>query len=353
MTYRPRTHGFVLVAVLATLVILTTIAGTIALIAQGMVERELASQRMLEGELEEMDTRTSVLYVLLTQRMTFGGLTVDEQVVLSEGEKASAMPGGEPISFMPVGNEIRLDGTVYEGIGGARFALQDDRGRIAVNWMPSAVLAGFLGDASDTDPQTLVHLLADYQDPDDSYRINSAEQAEYLRRGMPPPRNQPLATPLELRRVMGWAEALALRTDEELVGSLGVDRSSMLNVNTAPVAVLASLPGIDEAAARRVVASRRLQPFMSLASFYQLVGGIPADEDFLALYPASSGTLATWAAGGGSIRVLHWTLTPLDDGGRPWREDYELVLSRSEALVAMVPERAAAEVLSAEAAAEP
>jgi general secretion pathway protein K len=246
MTYRPRTHGFVLVAVLATLVILTTIAGTIALIAQGMVERELASQRMLEGELEEMDTRTSVLYVLLTQRMTFGGLTVDEQVVLSEGEKASAMPGGEPISFMPVGNEIRLDGTVYEGIGGARFALQDDRGRIAVNWMPSAVLAGFLGDASDTDPQTLVHLLADYQDPDDSYRINSAEQAEYLRRGMPPPRNQPLATPLELRRVMGWAEALALRTDEELVGSLGVDRSSMLNVNTAPVAVLASPSGGGE-----------------------------------------------------------------------------------------------------------
>ena len=41
-----------------------------------------------------------------------------------------------------------------------------------------------------------------------------------------------------------------------------------------------------------------------------------------------SGTLTFWSARGGQARLLHWTLTPVEDKARPWREDYELIHSQ-------------------------
>ena len=320
--------GFVLVLVLAVLVILSVLGATVGAITQRLRDEQLERQRQLDAEIALASTRATVLYLLTSQRMTFGGLTVDSQVVLSEDERAGQRSGEQSISYMPVGNELALDGTAHQGIAGARFALQDDRGLLAVNWTEPALLERFLaakGPAS-LPIATLMNLLHDYQDSDDLYRLNSAERQEYLRDQRAPPTNHTLLTPMELRRVKGWDQTLADTTDLQLSDSLTVVRSAQVNVNTAPARVLQALPGVDKQMAERVIAARALAPFISLGAFYQLLGAVPGNDELLSLYPMESGTLKLWSPDGGTIQVLHWTLTPRDDGGRPWREDYEFTL---------------------------
>src|SRR5690606_8095315 len=153
---------------------------------------------------------------------------------------------------------------------------------------------------------TLSNLLLDYQDPDELYRINSAEADGYRKAGLPALPNRSLSTPLELRRVMGWRDVLAQVSDQVLAGSVTVARSTLLNVNTAPLSVLAAMPGVDPAQAQRVVAARALRPFVTPYDFYALLGEEPVSPEALSLYPSPSGTLRLWPARGGAVQVLHW-----------------------------------------------
>lgn len=355
--YAPRPQaerGFVLVAVLGVLVILSLLAASVGVVVQRLRDQQLERQRQFAADLDRADTRATVLYLLTTQRMTFGGLTVDRQVALSRDERSMQGDGDDTVlSYMPVGNEVALDGTAFRGRGDARFALQDDRGLIAVNWSPPAMVSRYLAQtgASSRPYETLANLLQDYQDPDDLYRLNSAERDEYVKRGRPPPTNHALATPLELRRVIGWDEALAGRDDLALATELTVVRSAQINVNTAPADVLAAIPGVDRGAAARVVALRALRPFVNLSEFRQAAGLGPTDDDLLSLYPTTSGTLRLWSRGGGTVQLLHWTLTPRDDGGRPWREDYEFTLPADERTTRGDARPVAAKVFAAEDAA--
>lgn len=325
-------RGFVLIAVLAVLVILSILGATIGVITQRLRDEQLLRQRQLREEIAMASTRATVIYLLNSQRMTFGGLTVDSQVVLKAEELREQQAGETPVSYWPVGNELALDGTAFEGLNGTRFALQDDRGRLAVNWTSPVLLENFLtaGQQPARPIGSLVNLLQDYQDPDDLYRLNSAERQQYLRENLPPPTNRTLVTPQELRRVMGWDKALAPISDSDLNDALSVGRGVVINVNTAPASVLRTLPGVDRSMADRVVAARSLTPFVHIIEFYTLLGLSPVDEDFLSLYPLDSGTLKLWPAEGGTVQVLHWTLTPFDEGGRPWREDYEFILPGDE-----------------------
>lgn len=327
-------RGFVLVLVLAILVILSLLASGVAITAERMREQELQRRTELQAEIDMADTRASVLYLLLTQRRTFGGLTVDTQVAASLDERVAAGNGDDAISLLPVGNEIALDSTPYRGRGTVDFALQDDRGRIAINWAPAPVIEALVsGDAprGRTLPvATLLSLLQDYQDEDDLHRLNSAERDAYEARDRAPPSNRALVTPLELRRIIGWDETLAATPDGRLLDVVTTARAPQLNVNTARPEALAALPGVDEAAARRIVDARSLKPFINLADVYQVLGAVPVGEDYLSLYPMDSGTLKMWSPDGGAVRVLHWTLTPFDRTGRPWREDYEFALSQDD-----------------------
>lgn len=329
--------GFVLIAVLAVLVILSVLASVIGAITQRLRDEQIVHERQLREQIAMASTRATVLYLLTSQRMTFGGLTVDDRIVLSEDERVSQRNGDEPLSYMPVGNEVALDSSAHQGLDRTRFSLQDDRGLLAINWTPPALLANYLDALRNAKKpaakpfETLFNLLQDYQDPDDLYRLNSAERGAYERLGRSPPSNRTLSTPMELRRVIGWDEALAGISDKDLNDSLTVVRSAQINVNTAPARVLLTLPGVDASMAQRAVAARTLAPFTSLTAFYGVLGAIPANEDLLALYPMASGTLKLWSPEGGAVMVLHWTLTPRDDGGRPWREDYEFIHPGDEA----------------------
>ena len=330
-----RARGFVLVLVLAMLVVLSLLAGGIAATTARLAEQSQQRAQRMQDAVDMASTRATVLYLLGTQRMTLGGLTVDRLVSFGSDGIREIQSDQDLESSLPIGNEIALDARNYRGLGGARFALQDDYGLFGVNWNPPWMLERLLaqGGKGTGAPaaQTLINRLLDYQDKDDLYRLNSAEADGYRRAGLRPPTNRPLATPMELMRVMGWPEALGFLTPAEVSDTISSDNVAVVNVNTAPARVLRTIEGVDEDMAERVVAFRKTQPFLTDVAFFEFLGLQKSAEAPIAVYPAMSGTLKLWPSHGGQVGLVHWTLTPVENGGRPWREDYELIQSQAPA----------------------
>ncbi|RZA22303.1 MAG: hypothetical protein EOP93_00420 [Lysobacteraceae bacterium] len=330
-----RQGGFVMVLVLAMLVVLGLLAGSIAAITSRLLEHAQLRERELQDQLDMASTRATVLYLLSSQRVTVGGLTVDNLVSYGEdGLRPIQSPADvdDNGTLLPVGTEIAMDGRTYRGIGNARFAMQDDNGLFAVNWSPPSRLERLLAQGGlprSLPAEALFNRVMDYQDRDNLYRLDSMEAEGYVAAGMAPPTNLPLATPMELLRVSGWEHALSFLMPIEISDTLTVEAVSVMNVNTASARVLRTLTGMDEEKAARAIAYRKLQPFMTDTAFFQFVGLPTSLETPVAVYPARSGTLKLWPSEGGQVRLLHWRSTPSEDKGRPWREDYELIQSRA------------------------
>jgi len=330
-----RPQGFVLVAVLAALVVITLLAAAVALVSERAMAEAQANVAAFEGEVAMTGTRDTMLYLLNTQRQTFGGITVDDQMVWSVGQATALREdveerGGQ--SPLPIGNEIRLDGTPYVGVGETRFALQDDAGLFSPNWASPIFRERFFQQRGIAPPEVpgIEATRLDYQDPDMLYRLGGAEAAAYRSKGLPSPSNRPLVTPLEARRIMQWDKVLAGLDDAAVMSLLTVSRISIPNVNSAPLQVLRTIPGVDEDMAARMVALRDQTPFLLVWQLVQTFGLPLSDDDTLLLFAANSGTLRLWHNATGPVRVIHWTLTPYDEGGRPWRLDYEIALPRDE-----------------------
>lgn len=325
-------RGFVLVLVLAMLVVLGLLAGTIAAVTGRLAEHARQRAQATRDAVDIASTRATLVYLLSTQRMTIGGLTVDNLVSFGEGGTRPMESMSDLESVLPVGSEIRMDGRPYKGFGNVLFALQDDYGLFGVNWNPHWRLERLLaqgGHARPVPAEALINRLFDYQDRDGLYRLNSMEADGYRKAGMALPTNLPLATPMEVMRVMGWKQALSFLTPAEITDTITVEPVAVVNVNTAPPRVLRVLEGVDEEKVARAIAFRKVQPFMTGAAFFEFLGLPKSPEAPVAVYPAPSGTLKLWPSHGGQVGMVHWTLTPIEDKGRPWREDYELIQSQA------------------------
>jgi type II secretory pathway component PulK len=313
--------GFVLLAVLAAIVVLALIATAIGTRAERAVEDQRRREARLDSELAIHSTEATVLYLAASQRMTFGGLTVDDQVVRTEDELAT---DDLEYSVSPVGNEIRLDGRTYRGVRDARFALQDERGKVSPAWADDAVRGRFvalLGGRGERAGDLLSTLL-DYQDEDDLKRLNGGESDDYLEAGLAPPPNRPLTSPLELRQVLGWHDLLAGIDDAQIIEAITLARVPGVNPNTAGVAALRAMFDVDAEAAQRLIGLRDEAAFLSAFEIARVADVPIGEEGALLLMPGEGFTLSTWTAGDGTRRVAQWTLTPVDDGGRPWRSEY-------------------------------
>jgi hypothetical protein len=333
---RRQAGGFILVAVLVALVVITLLASAVAVVSERAVREARENAEAFEADVAITSTRDTVLFLLNSQRQTYGGLTVDQQVVWSAGQATASRPidmdMGDLPPRLPVGNEIRLDGTPYRGLDGSRFSLQDDGGLFSPNWTFPLYRPGFFSllDVPAEEWESLEAKRLDYQDPDHLYRLGGAETPQYFEKKLPPPSNRTLATPLETRRIMDWDKALEGRDDASVMSLLTASRIVLVNVNTAPKDVLRTLPGVDEGKAQRMIALRETLPFMLNWQFLDTFD-VPLDEQApIGFLATGSGTLKLWHNAGGPIRALHWTLTPIDEGGRPWRLDYEIVLPHDE-----------------------
>lgn len=340
--------GFVLVIVLALLVVLALLAAATATSSERALQAAQLDAEQFESELAMISTRETLLLLLATQRQTVAGLTINE----SDASATTDIPLDDPDGFtaLPVGNEIRLDNTAYQGLGPVNFALQDDRGLISLNWVNSAIRFAFyesLGAPADQ-WDALDAKRLDYQDPDDAHRLNGAEKDHYRAQGMAAPPNRTIATPLEFRRILDWNGLLTRIDDAQLLSMTTTTRGADLNINTAPEQVLALLPGMDPENAKRMAEMRRATPFLSTYHAQQTFTLSPALEDGLALFAKPSGNLTLWNKNSGARQLLHWTLTPYEVGGPPWRIDYEVILPRGNESAQVVAGAPATSLFSAQ-----
>lgn len=324
-----RQDGFVLVIVLALLVVLTLLAGAVATSGSRAVAEAQDEIDRFQGELDMRSTGDTVLFMMATHRRNLGGLAA----LPSPPVTVAMLDGADDGSHaLPLGNEIRLDGSLYQGLGDAQFALQDDRGLLNPNWMSSSIIHAFY--ASRGAPSARWNELdakrLDYQDPDELHRLGGAERDDYIEAGRVPPTNRAVATPLEFRRILGWDELLQDMDDAQLLRTLTTTRGATINLNTAPVEVLELIPGMNREHAQRLAAMRRQAPITSFWSLRESFPIAPFMEESLTLFPNISGNLILRDRRFGAKRLVHWRLTPLAVGGPPWQIDYEVILPRDD-----------------------
>src|SRR5690606_14627152 len=126
-------------------------------------------------------------------------------------------------------------------------------------------------------------------------------------------------------------EALESFGDAKLMSLLPASRVAALNVNTASAAALQALPGVGAATGVPIVDLREGRRYRPLSRCCRGCRLPLAERGPVRLSAAGYGTLSLWHNAGGPVRLLRWTLTPFDEGGRPWRLDYEIILPRDEA----------------------
>ena len=318
-TAAPRAaRGFVLAITLWLLAGIAVAVGLMMLWSLDRVRQASAAHRHLEDELAVWSTRDTLLYIASTREMTLAGLTVEP---LSDERRAMRLLDdmGSLIRD-PIGGELRLDGSPYQGLRNTRFAIQDEAGLYPVVWPGDAALDAFLV-AEGVPAEQAPHLrdtLLDYIDADDLNRLNGAESRDYEREHLPPPPNRRLLAPSEILRPMGWS-ALPAALREKLPGIVTPYYSGSVNLNTVPRELLPVwIPGCPQTC-DRLVEARRQAPFVSGFDVQSRLGIVlPGDEAVGYRFIADRALrLTLWGETGVAWRI-HVRLTPLVDKLGPW-----------------------------------
>ena len=211
-------HGFAL------LTVLWLIAGLSAIVAAS-----LALARVGAGA-----SRNRILLV----RAAWARNACEEILLARYAERGRVTP----LDSVDLGDGVWCDGAIEEA--GTRLDL---------NRAAPEALRSLLGNDS------LVDAVLDWRDADDLPRPYGSEREWYAAHGRRPPRNGPLADAAELRLVRGFNSATVRRLEPLLTTSGGVE----VDLNAAPAAVLASLPGLDAPAVAMILARRAAAPLRS------------------------------------------------------------------------------------------
>ncbi len=311
-----RAGGFILVATLWILAALAVVAAYVANVVEGDVERAIAARQALEDELDRRSTEATLLYLLATTRMSHRG-------AILESPQRFTPPGENPPRARGAG-ELTLGGEPYAGLGRTRFALQEENGLASVNLPGEPQFAAVLRHAGvpRDDLRWIVPRIRDYADLDDSLSLNGAERIDYARLNRPPPANWLLASPVELKRVLGLHGAISESHWRRIRPLLTARVAGRYNFNTMRPEVMASLLDVEEGALARLLAEREERPITSLDQVAALTGQRPdIDPDFVNVRPSIALRISLWSQGAREREIIGLTLTPQSDTA-PWRKEY-------------------------------
>ena len=307
-------RGFILVATLWALAALTLLASTInELVAS---DRELAEQTLqaLQDDLDAHGTTATVMYLLATSRMDHLGLILEREQHLLSFDSGDHWNSGDGV--------LEVAGQAYFGLGRVRFSLQDETAFASVN-RPDPMLVAAFKHVGVTDQQInrLIPRIIDYIDRDQAVMLDGAERYDYVRSNLAPPANWFMATPLELKKVLGVDDLLTAEQWRTLRRIISARLRTNYNVNTMPPRALAALVGGDANAVRQILAMRAKGPVTDVRAVMAQTGRtVPLPEDALML-PSRSFRLVVWRPGDGVRSLLGITLTPGATFG-PWRKEY-------------------------------
>ena len=310
--------GFILVATLWILASLTVLAAYIDGVTASDIDRALRARQALAQELERRGTEATLVYLLATGRMNYRGLILER-----EQRFANDVPDGVPLPQVGDG-AVTVTNEVYAGLGETRFSIQDERGLASVNSPLSPVFAALLEGVgvSRANVELIVARMEDYVDVDATLSLNGAERFEYQVRGLPPPPNWIMASPLEARRVLGVGELITPEQWQTLLPLLSMRQATGYNFNVMPPAVLSAVVGLPEDAVMPVVEARRERPIRSLNTLAMLTGvHLDLDEMSVVGAPSAYMRVSTWNPTAGALHHAGIELTPFGER-TPWRKDY-------------------------------
>ena len=315
---RGSTQGFVLVATLWALATLALLAAYLTDIMGADVQRAFDEQQQFQAHLERRSTEATVIYLLATNRMNHRALVLeDEQRFPGSAGSATRLPDDAEA-------ELSVTGTVYAGVGSARFSLQDESGLVSVNAPRFPLFATVLRSAgiSSADVQTIVARVEDYIDTDDRPGTGGAERSDYHQHGKPPPPNWIMASPMELSMVLGIDDLIDADRWERLRPLLTVRPVNGYNFNTMHPEILAALLDLDRRRNEGVLDERAKRPLIRLSQIAMLSGKhLDIDELEIATLPSRFQRISLWHENGGAREVVGVELTPLGERA-PWRKDY-------------------------------
>lgn len=311
--------GFVLAVTLWILAAIAVLAAMVSMWALSGVQDASAYQDEVQDEIDGYGTTQTVLYLIATRDFTRAGLPV-ARIDRAEYAKRVLEEFGA-LRTDPIGGEMKLDDHAYEGLGNTRFSIQDESGLMTLSAFNVQSAQRIVDAEPDLKAQgsRLRDALLDFVDEDDETRTQGAEVAEYSATGLGQgPANRRLASPLEIRRVLGWAQ-LPAESLERTESRFTPYYNGPLNINTAPAEVLASyLPGCPSTC-NTVVSLREQDPIRNTDELQRrLVIQLPGtpETDFRTM-PEGVLRVTTWSGSGHGWR-WHVERTPEADKAGPW-----------------------------------
>ena len=227
------------------------------------------------------------------------------------------------------GTTLATDGRRYRLTDTFSVSVQDERGLLAINTLDEKTLSTLLsniGIATERHSR-LIDTLLDYMDDDALRRLNGAEAGEYAAANRPAPANDFLRTRDQIADVPGW-DAILDRLDSagrsatpglraRFIDLLSTARHFGLNVNSAPLHVLRTVPGFDPTKISALIDQRRATAFTSLAQLAPFTSG-PIDSDYVALVGANDWRVVVAKAELPFLLECQLTITPAEPD-RPTR----------------------------------
>ncbi len=340
MASRNLQHGVVLVTVIWFLAAIALAAAAFAAWSQRSLAEVELIQADTAAEVEMTSTKATVLYLMLSRGLTGEGVPLPsgsggETVNMSlEDFLAGAEMG--TAATPPVGAEVlAIDNRAYAGTAEARFSLQDESGLISLaNTDEVTALRNLLLLLQVPQEQLdgLIDKLSDYQDTNDTHRLNGAESYHYREAGRREPANAPLLTTWELREVLGWDELASLWLDDRLVRSTTTAAVFAVNPNAAPPLVLQAASGLSPEGAERVAKARADKPFSSWADMAARadVNVSVSAEGAAAPVPSNKFRLTVWHARSRLERQYQLEFKPFGADGKPWLVNWVLSTAKAD-----------------------
>jgi len=315
----------VLLTTLWFLVIITVMVGFFAVWTQRAIDLTVNAQQSRQRHIDIYNTKSALIYLLTTQPFTTAGLTTNPAILKKNDDT---------LFFTPLGNEINVDNKSYQGQGNAYFSLQDEAGLLNLNLLSlddtSKIterqfyrLLSVLG-VNEKYHAILLARLRDYVDPDNNHRLNGAEINHYEQVNLSPPTNQPLLSPLECIKVLGWEELDELWKNMRWTQLTTTSLSGHININSAPLEILKTIDYINDEAAQRIIETRKIYPILGMEKLSEVTGialqsqAIDIFDLGLRVFPSRFMRLSLWHKEANKIQQITIELTPKDDGGKPW-----------------------------------
>lgn len=288
-------QGFILVTTVTVLAILTLLAAWLAESTSSTTELAQRQRTELQDHIDELSTKATLTFMLLTVPMAHGGLQLEEA-------------------------PLELNRT-YKGLGRTRFYLQDESHLLRLNQPSSLLFSNFLTSLglSRTERDAFRSLLVDYTDKDQIPLIQGAERPQYPKPEIPA--DALLISPVEITRLPGfynmvspenWAKVQHLLTTRNFSG-VNVNKMSMDLLRRVFLLNDVQIQDLEEARSQRVLSSEhQLRNLLNLGRL-----------EFGTLRTASSAyiRITTWHEGDSRGLVSGVALTPYRED-YPWQQNY-------------------------------